>query len=127
MSDEYEWSTPKAIKSLSREPFGKALIDKVARKLENGHKLEYDHRDYCGLGLKYDENQKFVLYAKWESMEDPKLTWDNKKDFIKFMSSQSDYSLSGADDTIAELYESSLHSLNNQRITKKRLLEFVKG
>lgn len=127
MSEIYEWSKPETIQSLSKAPFGKALMNQVAIKLEKGHKLEYNHRDYCGLGLKYDENKKYVLYAKWESMEEPKLIWETKKSFIEYMSIQSDYSLSGADRANEAIYESSLHSLNNQRITKKRLMDFVKS
>ena len=52
------------------------------------------------------------------------MEWESKTDFITWLADQSDYSLSGADQN--ELFEEDAFLLNNQRITRRRCIDFVK-
>ncbi|TAF66018.1 MAG: hypothetical protein EAZ55_07325 [Cytophagales bacterium] len=96
--------------------YGNSLATNVAIYLEKGGVIAYAHRDYCGMGLIYDaEKQKFAYCSVQDGQGFyPEKVFDNRKDFIKWLSEQSDESLSGKE--LSEFLR------NNQRITKERLM-----
>jgi hypothetical protein len=112
------------IGKLDRDTFGKELMISVADKLEKGFVMQYTHRDYCGHGLRFNNN-KFELFVHDDYNIIIKMEWPSRDDFIDFFSVQSDYSLSGADKAMKELHEKDPFFLNNQRITRKRLADFT--
>ncbi len=113
---------------------GLALAQAVANQLEQGLVLAFNHRDYCGMGLQYIDG--VFMYAEVQDGYLPKL--DNLQDnhqsgsmshmqhflfhtrveFIDWLASQSDHTLSGSE--IADQF-----IRNNQRLTIKRLQNFV--
>lgn len=127
---QYEWSSDQALSSLSREPIGRELAKKVAaRLLKDADKsgLWFSHRDYCGHGLMYASGQFLLIEVHDGYADDSRslLTWDDEDAFQVWLSNQSDYSLSGADESHAELVASSTFELNNQRLTRQRMVDYV--
>ncbi len=123
-----KWSTPEIINSLSREKIGVELAKKVAGRLKQGKQLYYAHRDYCGQGLMFKEGSFHIFRIIDADIEDALSlkVLNSTTEFIDFLAQQSDYSLAGADSSVPELYSTDLFSLNNQRLSKKRLINFVK-
>lgn len=122
--NDFEWAGEDKIKALSREPFGLKLANKVADQLEKGMLLAYTHRDYGGDGLYFDKG-KYI----WTSIFDgwPQSTraeWDNREAFVQFLAGMSDYSCCGGEGS-PEFLQNGPFELNNQRITRARLLESV--
>jgi len=113
------------VSRLSRTPFGIELATAVAEKLHDGHRLAYRHRDYCGHGLAYRDSEFIVATVMDGDFDVTLMAWDSESAFIEFLAAQSDYSMSGAKDSVAFLYavETFLHA--NQTITAARLLNFV--
>jgi len=98
-------------------PFGTLIANRVADQLQKGHILGYGHRDYCGMGMKADENQRFFYGEIYDGyLEDPRI-FENRDLFVSWLSVQSTASLGRWDDE--EFYA------GNQVITRKRLLEFI--
>ena len=101
--------------NISTTPYGTALAAKVTEKLIKASDVYYGlyhaHRDYCGLGLFY-QNNSFTLavvndgYAPGE----PIANFDSKSEFTKWLALENDQSMS--------LYG---EKFNNQTITKIRL------
>lgn len=106
----------------SGPPFGRALAERVAACLEQGHSIAYGHRDYCGLGLQLDGNS-FVYGEVWDGrlpVEGDRgvLLFACRTTFIEWLACQSDASLARK-----ELADVFYH--DNQTITHARLEEFV--
>ena len=101
-------------------PFGVDLAKRVAQKLAAGTVLIYNHRDYCGMGLVGGEDH-FKYVEVWDGGLDEIRSWASEKDFVEWLSSQSDFALSGAD----PMEQLSVFKQGNQRITRARLQEFV--
>ncbi|MDR6920343.1 MULTISPECIES: hypothetical protein [Chryseobacterium] len=98
-------------------PFGTLIANDVADQLQNGHFLGYRHRDYCGMGMQSDENQRFFYGEIYDGdLNNPKI-FENRDLFVSWLSMQSTASLARLDDE--EFYK------GNQVITRKRLLEFI--
>ncbi len=101
-----------------QSPYGKDLAEKVADKLLTGEQLMYRHRDYCGTGLQFYENN--FEYGEvhdcviWE----PVHRFAAKEDFVKWLAQQSDHSMAWV--------EGSRFSPGNQTINRDRLEKFVK-
>ncbi|MDX2254377.1 MAG: hypothetical protein NW214_02575 [Pseudanabaenaceae cyanobacterium bins.39] len=113
---------------------GIELAQAVANKLEQGFVLAFNHRDYCGMGLQYTDG--VFIYAEVQDGFLPKidnlrgdlqngamtniqyLLFYTRAEFIDWLASQSDHTLSGSE--IADEF-----IRNNQRLTVKRLQEFV--
>ncbi|PVH24273.1 hypothetical protein [Sphingobacterium corticibacter] len=114
-------------KQLDASKFGVSLAKKVADKLfltaeraaGNGvssRGLYHAHRDYCGVGL-YFIDSEYTIGEVYDGMGPyPKIaTFQSEEEFVEFMSSQSDQSMS--------LFTRS--SFNNQTITRLRLTCFL--
>ncbi len=96
--------------------YGNSLAENVAVALMNGKCICYSHREYCGMGLIY-ENEVFYYCEVtdgcnfWEQQ-----SFQNKKAFVSWLAKQSDYTMSRAEEKdISEFY------INNQCLTKDRL------
>lgn len=113
---------------------GLALAQAVTAQLEQGRVLAFNHRDYCGMGLQYIDG--VFMYAEVQDGYLPTLNnlqgdrqsgamanmqyllFYTRAEFIDWLASQSDHTLSGND--IADEF-----MRNNQRLTIKRLQEFI--
>ena len=117
----------------SAPPIGTALANLVADRLERGSILAYQHRDYCGVGLRFGEQR--YIYGEvndgvlplpseckyWQEAGDiEKLIFASRADFIAWLAEQTDESLSGR-----SLSQTWLH--DNQRLTRARLEAFGRG
>ena len=103
---------------------------KVANRLESDREksgLWFSHRDYCGHGLICikDEFHLIEVHDGYAEYSDKIKSWNNKNDFCSWLAKQSDYSLSGADKNQSELYTQEAFSLNNQRLTQQRMIDYV--
>lgn len=101
--------------NLDAVPYGKALATSVSQKLKKApdvyHGLYHSHRDYCGLGLFY-ENGFFKLTTVNDGYG-PDITvanFNSQSDFLAWLTKENDQSMS--------LYGD---KFNNQTITKLRL------
>jgi len=101
-------------------PVGKSLAEKVAKRLRARCDLMFYHREYCGMGLTY-YNRTFQYGRVWDGFfNEPILEFQEEKEFIEWLSVQTNKSLQGLDEK-DKFYRS------NQRINLERLQEFVKG
>lgn len=100
-----------------KTPYGTELAEKVAEALKQGS-IGNGHRDYCGMGLEIRED--VYCYGEiWDGgMMTPLETFKNSKDFITWLSKQSDASMS-------RINEKDPWYWNNQVINRKRLETFV--
>lgn len=102
-------------KNLSSNSYGTVLAAQVIDKLKNTSEvyegLYHSHRDYCGLGLFY-ENDLFKLTTVYDGYgpESTIISFDSKVEFIEWLALENDQSMS--------LYG---EKFNNQTITKIRL------
>ncbi|MFK5924722.1 MAG: hypothetical protein QM496_21300 [Verrucomicrobiota bacterium] len=86
----------------------------------------YAHPDYCGHGLVY-KSEKYGIVSVQDGCIDYAfviIDFDSPDEFIAYLSKQCDFSLAGAQSSVPELHVTDLFSLNNQRLRKKRLIEF---
>lgn len=112
-TEAHPWSTPHA----DPTPYGRDLATRVAAALVSGKKIMNDHRDYCGLGLLYEDRAyQYVIVADGAPVE-TRLRFDTQKDFIEWLAAQSDDSLHGCDEPGFDR--------GNQRVTRKRLEEIA--
>lgn len=130
MSGDTPWTSNETLSRLSREKFGTDLSSLVAEKLQSddGERGLWNvHRDYCGHGLIYRDSQIRLITVQDGHATEGKLlkAWDNADAFVAWLARQSDYSMSGADESEADLLPSSSSNLNNQRITRVRLRDYV--
>jgi hypothetical protein len=125
---ENAWSAADVVATLSREPYGIDLAQQVGRRLvTKDHSLCYSHRDYCGLGLFYQpEKQSIILsYVEDGFQAETVKEFMSVEAFVQWLSIQSDYSLSGASTDPTHLHETQSFVINNQRINRDRLENFV--
>eukprot|EP00966_Prymnesium_polylepis_P022550 518696-Prymnesium_polylepis.1 len=101
------------------KPYGTALAEAVAEHLKSGHYYVYEHRDYCGVGLQYEEaRSRFSMGMAMDGCMAAETTWaatDNRSatdEFVCWLAEQSD---------------STLHGDGNQRLTRARLLASLPG
>lgn len=113
--DSLDKSGLEIYQGLDAEPYGPDLASKVCKKLmQNSGEdtgLYFSHRDYCGLGL-YFINQQFILGVVNDGYgPEPMLaSCESDTDLVNWLSQESDQTMS--------LYGS---HFNNQTITKSRL------
>ena len=115
------------IAALSREPFGKEFatlmwVEFQNRPVDSG--FWYSHRDYCGHGMMRTADGVAISYVS-DGDSYPMIEWKDRDSFIDFWSAQSDYGLCGEDPMYPELQASKNFFLNNQRITRARIAEFL--
>ncbi len=130
MTTDTPWTSAETLSRLSRQKFGKDLSSLVAEKLLNdgGERgLWNSHRDSCGHGLIYQDAQfQLVAVHDGHASEGKVLkTWDSSDAFVAWLEEQSDFSLSGADESEPALRPRTPSNLNNQRITLARLRDYV--
>ena len=108
----------KIYRNLNSENYGEDLSLQVAEKLtkasaRNG--LYFAHRDYCGLGIFYQENT-YVLGTVYDGygITDPIITFNSKEAFVTWLASENDKNMA--------LYG---EKFNNQTITKSRINWFL--
>ncbi len=125
---EHVWASDQALASLSKEPIGAELATRVVEQLmgdADKRGLWFSHRDYCGHGLKHSSGQ-FHLIEVYDGYAHHELqSWGDEEAFRVWLGSQSDWSLSGADDSQPELLANSTFDLNNQRLTRQRMVDYV--
>lgn len=131
LKEKQHWSEAGTIKNLDRSVIGRELAAAVAEQLlkHNGKTgIWFSHRDYCGHGLIFQDRQfRLVVVHDGYATEEPVLKeWKDAVAFVDWLSKQSDFSLSGADPQQKELFTTDCFSLNNQRLTRKRLKDYVK-
>lgn len=97
---------------------GFTLASLVADQLQNGSILGYGHRDYCGMGMKVNEDQEFLYGELYDGFQFrvPRI-FKSRDLFVTWLSAQSTASLARLDDD--KFYR------ENQVITRNRLLDFV--
>lgn len=99
-----------------RKPYGNSLAENVAIALMNGKCICYVHREYCGMGLIYEDDIFYYCEVTdgcnfWEHQSFP-----NKKAFVTWLAKQSDHTMSRAEENdISEFY------IDNQCLTNDRL------
>eukprot|EP01095_Lingulamoeba_sp_RSL-Kostka_P006132 TRINITY_DN1896_c0_g1_i2.p1 TRINITY_DN1896_c0_g1~~TRINITY_DN1896_c0_g1_i2.p1 ORF type:complete len:139 (+),score=38.81 TRINITY_DN1896_c0_g1_i2:64-480(+) len=91
------WNTLEIIQNLSKEKYGIDFAKQVANKLKEKKLCCRIHRDYCGYGLDYDEdNDVYGLKTFYDGYPDQTIKiFNTQKEFEKWLSNQSDFSLSG--------------------------------
>ena len=125
----------------SKTPYGTQLAAQLATKLWANQTKDYTidcfgifeiHRDYCGHGLGWQRARSISKLVISEVNDGyfigPNLmAWstDEQKEFIDWLALQSDFSLSGCDQTSALFYKSDDFFQNNQRINEIRIKEFL--
>jgi hypothetical protein len=99
------------------EKFGVTLAEKVAVALLHDW-VGYGHRDYCGMGLNYQDG--IYKYGELHDgyMTEPMLQWSTKQEFVDWLAEQSDASC-------ARLEEKDPWYWGNQTITHVRLLNLI--
>lgn len=120
---------------LSREPYGRDFAKKVIVKLTKEYSektysgpvgVYTSHRDYCGIGL-FCYGRTFGIAYVWDGMPSRDgniISFRNDREAIDFLAKQSDYSMSGYDKS-SPLKEGSEFKLNNQRLTRRMLENFL--
>ncbi|WP_396267992.1 hypothetical protein [Ideonella sp.] len=113
----------------STEPFGFELSQAVVDRLDQGDRLGYYHRDFCGYGLaKLEDEYVYGIVVDGYMSASSALTasqggsserrvFTNRSDFVAWLAAESDESLSGRNTS----------DYGNQRIDRWRLLSFVEG
>lgn len=111
-------------------PYGAELAERVAAALEAGQSLHDGHRDYCGMGLAY-QDQCFCYAEVWDGQLAEKKSrlkeaqggarvFLDRKAFVSWLAEQTDKSLSRSDDANPFYH-------NNQTLNRERLIEFAQG
>lgn len=112
MNERYSWVDEPNDKGV----YGADLAGRVADHLVNVGSIRYAHKEYCGMGLGY-QNGKFV-YAEVNdgSLEEdcPAASFTHREAFVTWLAAQSDETLSGRE-------KDDGWYPNNQRITRERL------
>lgn len=110
-------------------PLARKLALKLWSSTNNNFGMIIDHQGYCGHGLAW-KNKKLIIAKVYDGcfpMSDPLMTWseNEKTAFVNWFAVQSDFSLSGYDNTQGSFYTSELFYLGNQRITRDRVERFI--
>lgn len=115
---------------LSREPYGEGLATwlwTVMQDVEVGSGIMHRHRDYCGIGLVRDNGGVSLVEVEDGSAFHSIKTWTDLPEFVNYWSQQSDFGLSGADIQHPELLARSDFKLNNQRLTRRMIYQFLES
>ena len=117
---------------LDRALFGPVLAGQVwdrvmARPVGEGLIHEF-HRDYCGHGLiRTQDGIKLCDILDGHHPGKAIAEWRSREDFVAFFAEQSDYSCSGWDESSPVFFTDDEWHRNNQRLTREKLLDFVRG
>jgi hypothetical protein len=116
---------------LDRALFGPVLAGQVwdrvmARPVGEGLIHEF-HRDYCGQGLiRTQDGIKLCDILDGHHPGEAIAEWHSRDDFVAFFAEQSDYSCSGWDESSPVFFTDDEWHRNNQRLTREKLLHFVR-
>lgn len=121
---EHSWANALTKDSTTTATYGNALAAKVAKALKDKGPCVNSHRDYCGKGLAFVDGKFLYGSVNDGYLDNVDMEWVDDKEFVEWLASQSDWSLSGIDSTLPG-YEKEPFGRNNQRITKDRLEDFV--
>lgn len=78
-------------------PYGETLAEAVAAKLQAGEVLGHAHRDYCGMGLAYQDG-RWRYGELWDGvMQETVQQWTDRDAFVAWLASRSDASLANLD------------------------------
>lgn len=139
------WNSAAVIRKLSKHKFGDELAQRLARALVAGGQsrkvenraLTNSHRDYCGHGLIHIKSEFHLLKVSDGLIslididtgafkaEGSLACWDTEPAFCEFWSNQSDFTCSGADPDAPLFLPQDDWSLNNQRITRRRIMDYI--
>ncbi|WP_162799975.1 hypothetical protein [Pedobacter jeongneungensis] len=98
--------------------FGTTLAIAVATKLKSGLSFGYSHRDYCGMGILFQDGMYY--YGEiWDGYLEPMLSFEGEVAFIAWLAMQSTSSLARLDDE--EFFR------GNQIVSRLRLEGFLEG
>ncbi|MDO7846804.1 hypothetical protein Q5H92_10585 [Hymenobacter sp. M29] len=102
-----------------RTPYGAVLAGQVADALVQGQAVAFSHRDYCGMGLRY-RNQQFCYGELYDGdfIEEPQQIFASRAAFVQWLAQQSDQSLARTEEPDPWYWD-------NQTITRQRLETFV--
>lgn len=105
-------------RDVRRLPYGREFAERIADALAAGLEILYQHRDYCGMGLRMLDGQFCygrVQEGYLDRQSDPNCRlFASREEFIDWMAEQSDLSLDGHEE--AEAYYR-----DNQRLTRERI------
>jgi len=113
---------------LSREPYGDGLATwlwTVMQDVEVGSGIMHRHRDYCGIGLVRSNEGVSLVEVEDGSAFHLIKSWTDLPEFVNYWSQQSDFGLSGADIHHPELLARSDYDLNNQRLSRRMIYQFL--
>ncbi len=102
--------------------FGTDLAERVADYLTRIGDIKYEHKDYCGVGLAHRDGG-FVygeVYDGVFAFDARDTRFADQQSFVAWLAVQSDESLCGRE-------RNDGWYPNNQRITRKRLLQHIEG
>lgn len=117
---------------LDRALFGPVLAGQVwdrvmVRPVGEGLIHEF-HRDYCGHGLiRTQDGIKLCDILDGHHPGEAIAEWRSREDFVAVFAEQSDYSCSGWDESSPVFFTDDEWHRNNQRLTREKLLHFVRG
>jgi hypothetical protein len=125
----------------SKIPYGRTLAVQLATKLWANNVKDFSidcfgifstHRDYCGHGLGWLRTRnisKLVISEVYDGyFSGPAImAWsaDEQNEFTSWLALQSDFSLSGCDQSSVLFYNADKFFQNNQRITESSIKEFL--
>ncbi len=110
----------------TKQPYGKDLMQEVAKHLFQGVAIAFVHRDYCGVGLFCDEEGAYAAEVYDGASGAPLMRWATPEDFVSFFAQQSDATMArgpGSPPALAA-EDSWLHG--NQTLTRVRFEGFVR-
>jgi len=137
----YTWTNAPINKHKFGEELGYMLATKLWANQTKNHAKDcfgiiHLHRDYGGHGLAWaklsnsDDVSSLILSEVHDGYLNQHtfcLKWstEQQKDFVLWAGHQSDFSLSGFDESSAALYTPDRFKQNNQRITEQRIRDFL--
>ncbi|MBK6529176.1 MAG: hypothetical protein IPF99_06195 [Deltaproteobacteria bacterium] len=103
--------------TLPTEPYGVALARAVAGVLRRGVAIAHQHRDYCGMGLVFDDGAYLYGSIYDGQMQEVAARFDTERDFVAWLAAQTDDALAG--------HEAPPFERDNQRLTRARLVAAI--
>lgn len=120
---------PVNVDMLSREAYGEGLAEWLwdeFTRLAPDNGIYHGHAYYCGIGLIRTEEGAAIHHMEdGQPLGPPRVGWGDRESFVRYWVGQSDYGLSGADPLHPEIIAASDFELNNQRINRTCLHEFL--
>lgn len=125
---EYDWAKIEKSKSEFGRDISNAIANCFWSNIHDEFGIFYRHRDYCGHGMIWSNNHLVICEFNEGFMSGkPLMRWNSseKRNFIDWLSIQSDFSLSGHDKGNSAFFEEDLFFRGNQKLTLERFKEFL--